>query len=66
MVTITINHNDDEIIIQKDKYNITFRVKGSTMEYRRFLEEFLNILDPIENVLLEEINEDNCRTVDEW
>jgi hypothetical protein len=69
MTTITINHNTSEVIINDTRHNqhVTVKVNYPT-EFKNFLVELFNIvpLHDAYGVKLEEIDEDTCRTVDEW
>lgn len=73
MIEITIDHNSDKVIIfdTKERKGIEFDINGSTTKFKNFIYELLNILcadipKGYEGVRLDEIDEDNRRTVDEW
>lgn len=65
MITITIDHNNNSIKLDKLNGAIFIMHVNSTMEHKNFLIELLNMLN-VSSVILEEINEDVRRTVDEW
>ncbi len=60
-IKITIDHNNDLVNMDGTEFKIT----GSMLQIKNFLIELFNVIEP-SNLILEEINEDTRRIVDEW
>lgn len=67
MTKITINQNNDTIEMYNEvtRDRMDFDINGSISDCRNFLIELFNVLN-ISGIILEEINEDERRIVDEW
>lgn len=76
MITITVNHNDDEVVVTKDgqKY-FSMDIVGSVTTVEEFLEKLVDAIsnsaegdsgNGLLNVQLVKVDEDRSKTISEW
>ena len=71
-ITVTVNHNDDELALEVDGKTINTVKTSASMGVQSFLDALLESIDlahfeggPV-FMTLESINEDRRKTVNEW